>query len=100
MKIKDLNLNEETILKIVDDLNRDLEQPYWDVDRVGRKMVHTEKDALSMMKWFYDDANSDIIIHELVDMKVINPQLSLFENMLLNHKYMYKVSENYWICVY
>lgn len=96
MKIKDLNLNEKVIQNIAKTLNRSVE----DVVECKEYDYHIEKDALSMLKWLYDDLSGDEVVHVLTNMKVINPQLSLFENFLLNHECIFKVKENCWLYLY
>ena len=96
MKIKDLNLNEEVIQTIAKTLNRSEE----DIVECEEHDYHIEKDALSMLKWLYDDLSGDEVVHVLTNMKVINPQLSLFENFLLNHECIFKAKENCWLYLY
>lgn len=89
LTIKDLNLGEEKIQEIANKLN-------WSVKDVLKcDDFHTENSALGMLEWIYEGDGSNTVLYALNETKVIDPTLSLLENLLLNQESVFSIDGGY-----
>jgi hypothetical protein len=90
LTIKDLNLGEE---KKIQEIASKLD---WSVESVLEcDDFHTENSALDMLEWIYEGDGANTVLYALDEAKVIDPTLSLLENLLLNQESVFSIDGGY-----
>ena len=87
--IKDLNLDMEKIQEIASGLK-------WTINELLEcDDFHVEDSIGGMLNWIYEGATPNILFNMMGDMKVINPNISLLDNLLLNMENVFIIDDGY-----
>lgn len=87
--IKDLNLGMEKIQEITTSLK-------WTINELLEcDDFHVEDSIEDMLNWIYEGATPNILFNMMGDMKVINPNISLLDNLLLNMENVFIIDDGY-----
>lgn len=89
IKIKDYGLDDLVVQGIANKLG-------WSVEDVLEcDDFHMTELAVDMMTWIYEDSGVETIMDCLDDSYVIDPKLSLLENLLLSNENIFEIDGGY-----